>query len=983
MERDERPSLADGVEIGREAALDTGAAGNGAGGGAPTRRHPAASGSEPDEQLRIHTLIEIMRKAAEGLPRPVPRSSHAQHTALVHATFVVRDDVPAHLRKGLFAKPGRYPAYIRYSNVLHPDDRKGDAHGMAIKVLGVEGPKLLRRKAGGQEIEDDVQDFILMDNETFPTGDPAAFERLMRLQRGQSVPTKILSLLVLIFGHGGVLKRFRAATSKHLSSPLDAEYFSTVPSALGDDIAVKYAAIPREPRAGAAVDTETGLTEAVAHRLAAEDAQVVFDFCLDVQTDPEAQPIDDPSVPWSEAGATRECVAEIIIGHQEIDRALPLAENLSFNPWHGLTTHEPLGYLNRARRQVYSRLARFRHRQNGVCPRDSAAAPLSYEEGWPPQFSPLYWNAPPPKRGLIAWLGKKLRGLLNFIQHRMKWLYRLLLRLAEAVPAIQRLANRLLIGHFAGLPPQRPLPLSLWTPSDKPVGRKAPLEFRPYVSWTGITDRTFTGRHLPPMDSDDVALLPDVNKVADLFARRKKNGQEVFIPSQRSNALFCFFAQWLSDSFLRTHPDDARRNTSNHELDLCQIYGLGQESTRLLREKAGGRLKSQVIEGVGEMPVYLVKPGTREVDPELERICFDPIQAATTFDQCEPPHGRAGNLRELIIASMNDDDWAVRDGRFEKFYAGGLERANSTLLYSCFNTLFLREHNRLAGELRRRYRIEDDDWLFETARNINMAKYIKILIEDYINHLTGGSFPVRLEPGFADHCAWYRANRISLEFNLVYRWHSLVPETFVVRDAVGQPTVLWEKDFRFNNKEVETYGIERLIDSASRQRAGMVGLHNTPGFLMPAELATVRISRQFRLASFNAYRVRWGQTPYADFEALTGTDTPEQRALAQELAELYRNEDGEPDVDLVELPIGLYAEGRSGEAVLPKLLSLMVASDAFSHALTNPLLAAFVFGEDSLTPYGLEEFHKVRSFADIVAGVSATAEPPRASFAMP
>ena len=34
-----------------------------------------------------------------------------------------------------------------------------------------------------------------------------------------------------------------------------------------------------------------------------------------------------------------------------------------------------------------------------------------------------------------------------------------------------------------------------------------------------------------------------------------------------------FFAQWFTDSFLRTSLTDYRKNESNHEIDLCQIYG--------------------------------------------------------------------------------------------------------------------------------------------------------------------------------------------------------------------------------------------------------------------------------------------------------------------------------------------------------------------------------------------------------------------------
>jgi hypothetical protein len=72
------------------------------------------------------------------------------------------------------------------------------------------------------------------------------------------------------------------------------------------------------------------------------------------------------------------------------------------------------------------------------------------------------------------------------------------------------------------------------------------------------------------------------------------------VPCPKSTALFGFFAQWFADGFLRTDPSDSRRNTSNHEIDLCQIYGLSDKDTEILRckrKERAGELKSQTING--------------------------------------------------------------------------------------------------------------------------------------------------------------------------------------------------------------------------------------------------------------------------------------------------------------------------------------------------------------------------------------------------
>src|SRR5262249_49515804 len=155
----------------------------------------------------------------------------------------------------------------------------------------------------------------------------------------------------------------------------------------------------------------------------------------------------------------------------------------------------------------------------------------------------------------------------------------------------------------------------------------------------------------------------------------------------------------------------------------------------------------------------------------------------------------------------------------------------------------------------------DNDRLFETARNINIVLLLKVIVEDYINHLASSPFRLMMEQGFADKFRWYRTNRISLEFNLLYRWHPLTPDVFVLNDKVLQ-----DREFRFNNALVEEIGVEEILDQASRQAAGRLVLHNTPEFLKEADKRMLEIARQFRLDSFNAYRRRWKLAPYRTFE---------------------------------------------------------------------------------------------------------------------
>ena len=98
-----------------------------------------------------------------------------------------------------------------------------------------------------------------------------------------------------------------------------------------------------------------------------------------------------------------------------------------------------------------------------------------------------------------------------------------------------------------------------------------------------LTDRTYSGRHLPPSTPEEQAALPAVADVLALYRRER------MIPATDTSVMFMFFAQWFTDSFLRTSLTDYRKNESNHEIDLCQIYGRTIDATNLLRAKQGGR----------------------------------------------------------------------------------------------------------------------------------------------------------------------------------------------------------------------------------------------------------------------------------------------------------------------------------------------------------------------------------------------------------
>jgi prostaglandin-endoperoxide synthase 2 len=283
------------------------------------------------------------------------------------------------------------------------------------------------------------------------------------------------------------------------------------------------------------------------------------------------------------------------------------------------------------------------------------------------------------------------------------------------------------------------------------------------------------------------------------------------------------------------------------------------------------------------------------------------------------------------------------------------------------NILFLREHNRLAGMLEKDNPGWDDERVFETARNIVIVMFIKIVVEEYINHINTSVFRFRADPRVAWNADWNRPNWMTVEFGLLYRWHSLVPEQirWGGEDVGGHELLL-------DNRRLIDGGLANAFVAVSANPATRLGLHNSASFLIEVERKALGQARANNLAGYNAYRRAMDLDPAEDFIDIVGrSDDPAEsarrRALADELERLYGS------VDNVEFYIGLFAEPPEANGPLPELLMAMVAMDAFSQALTNPLLSEHVYGEQrelAFTKAGLAEIQATKTLRDVLMRTS-------------
>jgi prostaglandin-endoperoxide synthase 2 len=486
--------------------------------------------------------------------------------------------------------------------------------------------------------------------------------------------------------------------------------------------------------------------------------------------------------------------------------------------------------------------------------------------------------------------------------------------LAQRVPFLATRVNRALINQGVNVLPPRPYALS--TKLD-------------YTTQDTLVDRTFNCRQLPPAADQDERQLPDVEQVAPLFAR------EELVECEKSTVLFAYFAQWFTDGFLRSDRSaggddrDIRRNESTHEIDLAQLYGLNDAETKMLRDK--------------RRPILLAHQGElgEELPPDLYDADGARIEQFAHLRVIGPKHTKVDN-RQLL--------------------AMGSDVSNSQIGYSLLNTLFLREHNRLALELAEANPAWHEDRIFAATRSVLTVLLIKAAIEDYINHIHPYHFRFLLDPRGFDRQPWMRPNWVAVEFNLLYRWHSLIPDELDVgTERMAAPASM------FRTKELlSQHGLGALIDSASRQPAGRLGLHNTPRFLLGAECNSIKAGRTVRLQGYNAYRAACKFQPARRME-----DISSDPATCAALRDVYGD-----DVEAVDFYVGLFAETRRKNSVLPPLIGRLVGLHAFSQLLTNPLFSRELWNEETFSPRGFEIVNERQSLTALVHRNVSAAEKP-------
>ncbi|XP_032993591.1 prostaglandin G/H synthase 1 [Lacerta agilis] len=404
-----------------------------------------------------------------------------------------------------------------------------------------------------------------------------------------------------------------------------------------------------------------------------------------------------------------------------------------------------------------------------------------------------------------------------------------------------------------------------------------------YISWESYANVSYFTRVLPPVPIDcptpmgtkGPPQLPDAQLVAEEFFLRKK-----FHPDpQGTNLMFAFFAQHFTHQFFKTSGKMGHGFTRalGHGVDLGHLYGDNLERQHELRLFRDGKLKYQVVKGEIYPPTVLDAP----------------------VHMIYPKHIPA-----------------------EKQLAVGQEVFGLLPGLMMYATIWLREHNRVCDLLKQDHPAWDDEQLFQTARLILIGETIKIVIEDYVQHLSGYFLQLKFDPELLFGVQFQYRNRIAVEFNQLYHWHPLMPDTFKIQDQEYS-----YNQFVYNTTMLMDYGVEALVDAFSRQRAGQIGgVPNIHKQLLKVAIGVIEESRLLRLQPFNEYRKRFGMKPYASFQELTG-----EEETAAKLEALYR------DIDALEFYPGLLVEKSQHNSIFGESMVEIGAPFSLKGLFGNPI----------------------------------------------
>ncbi len=311
--------------------------------------------------------------------------------------------------------------------------------------------------------------------------------------------------------------------------------------------------------------------------------------------------------------------------------------------------------------------------------------------------------------------------------------------------------------------------------------------------------------------------------------------------------------------------------------------------------------------------------------------------------------------RAKSLRTFKDGQLRVSDKGLLPQNAFGVEETgfnrNWWLGLSILHTIFVKEHNAIAMQLKKTYPAMSDEQLYQKARLVNAALMAKIHSVEWTPAILpnttlwiamnanwkgalNGTNKVHTKLELFNHDVLFGLTggktdnagvpfHLTEEFTSVYRMHSLLPDDVKILSHLkkGNPKAVYSlMELRETKagKIMNNHDQNDIMYSFGRQNAGALTLNNIPKAMQNVEVPFSGIEktgivdigamdvfrdRERGVPRYNEFRRQVGLKPLTSFEQLT--KNPIQ---LQKLKSVYVNKQGKPDIELVDSVVGCLAE---------------------------------------------------------------------------
>ncbi|MDO7845722.1 catalase family protein [Hymenobacter sp. M29] len=346
-----------------------------------------------EDQLTDETVASMARvnRFMFEKHRHAIRDAHAKSHGVLRGELHIYPNLPEHLAQGMFREPRVYPVILRFSSApgaIDPDTQSA-VKGLAVKIIGVEGRKFLPDQA-----DEVTQDFLMVNDTIIPTGDIKSYHDMQLRQEkvflhAPEVVTTIMTEAGTLINQAldavGIKKEIPLVVPPHPNNNIIGETFTTLGAIRFGDYVSKISVAPLSGNVQALAGEQVKITEPAGWRDLVVDffrsQEAEYELRAQLCTDLKTMPVEDASVDWPQDQSPYQGLGKIVIPAQDAyspARRVFADDVLSFNPFHCLPEHLPLGSINRARIKAYETSSAYRHRMNAQPrrePRDISELP--------------------------------------------------------------------------------------------------------------------------------------------------------------------------------------------------------------------------------------------------------------------------------------------------------------------------------------------------------------------------------------------------------------------------------------------------------------------------------------------------------------------------------------------------------------------------------------------------------------------------------